>query len=465
MDAPEPSVRRVRSTGIIQLAFAVACLGAGCVGGVSTTAATVLPPPVALMARFDSQPEPKPEPKPAPRPAAKKGVLAVPEGIALTRDVEYATVNGRRLLLDIYLPEKSAPTQPVQPKPAAEKPASAPGNGPAAPTGEAPTKPGPFLLPEAHESAADGSTHGSGEAAAGLEAPLPVVIWVHGGGWETGTKDASPAARLVPYGYAAVSISYRFSQVAPYPAQIHDCKAAVRWVRAHAKEYNFDPDRIGVWGASAGGHLVALLGTTAGEQELEGDVGGNLEQSSAVQAVCDWFGPTDIIKLCRMASGENADEASQPRPDLVVPQRAQPEPKPGVQAEPPASPQGTAEPRKRPRIVTPAPIRKLFGGVLKDKLELAVLANPITFVDKSDAPVLIVHGDSDSLVPLDQSTLFKNALERSGVRVTLHVVKGGGHGFWNDELLGIVRTFFDETLRPVPAVKPVDQPPAAPASR
>ncbi len=128
------------------------------------------------------------------------------------------------------------------------------------------------------------------------DAPTPLVIWIHGGGWEAGNKDNPPGLGLLKKGYALASINYRLSQEAKFPAQIEDCKAAIRFLRANAKKYNLDPDHFGVWGASAGGHLVALLGTTGGVKELEGD-GPNKEESSAVQAVVDWFGPTDMLQM------------------------------------------------------------------------------------------------------------------------------------------------------------------------
>ncbi|MGE3107852.1 MAG: alpha/beta hydrolase fold domain-containing protein [Phycisphaerales bacterium] len=357
------------------------------------------------------------QPDDAPR---ARGLLSLPASVAVTRDIEYARpTTGKPLLLDVYLPK--------QEKPDAAEPRAA-------------TTPKPT--------------------------PLPVIIWIHGGGWESGTKNGCPAAQLVPHGYAAVSISYRFSQVAPYPAQIHDCKAAVRWVRAHAKEYNFDPDHIGVWGASAGGHLVALLGTTARDKQLEGDLGDCDEQSSAVQAVCDWFGPTDLIRLCRMAGGESADQAAQPRTGFTPPPRhpdhaSTSDPDPAAQSDKPSQRPGASNAdspddagAKRPRVPTPGPIFKLLGGKIESRLALADSANPISFVDKSDAPFLIVHGDADTLVPIDQSDLLLAALKHAGVDARLHVVKGGGHGFWNADLLRIVREFFDAKLKPSP------QPPA-----
>ncbi|MCP4589541.1 MAG: alpha/beta hydrolase, partial [bacterium] len=127
------------------------------------------------------------------------------------------------------------------------------------------------------------------------ERPAPVIIWVHGGAWRAGSKDRCPAKRFVRLGYVVTSINYRLSQHAIFPAQIQDCKAAVRWLRAHAKQYNLDPRRFGVWGSSAGGHLVALLGTAGDVKEF--DVGAHLDFSSRVQAVCDYFGPTDFTKM------------------------------------------------------------------------------------------------------------------------------------------------------------------------
>ncbi len=124
-------------------------------------------------------------------------------------------------------------------------------------------------------------------------APLPVVVWIHGGAWRGGSKDRCPITWLAGKGYLVASINYRLLQHGEFPAQIEDCKAAIRWLRANAKKYNLDPDRIGVMGGSAGGHLVALLGTSGHVKDLEGK-GGNEEQSSRVQAVVDLFGPLGI---------------------------------------------------------------------------------------------------------------------------------------------------------------------------
>src|SRR5205085_12369694 len=130
-----------------------------------------------------------------------------------------------------------------------------------------------------------------------VQKPLPLLIWIHGGAWMSGSKDSpSPALQFTAKGYAVAQVGYRLSQDAKFPAQIHDCKAAVRWLRANAQKYNLDPNKFAAWGASAGGHLVALLGTTGAAAELEGHVS-DLKESSRVQAVVDWCGPTDFLEM------------------------------------------------------------------------------------------------------------------------------------------------------------------------
>ena len=225
---------------------------------------------------------------------------------------------------------------------------------------------------------------------------MPLVIWVHGGGWSRGNKDRAPTAGLTRRGFAGASIQYRLSGKASFPAQIHDCKAAVRYLRANAAKYNIDPDRIGVWGASAGGHLVSLLATSDGNKDLEGTVGDNPGVSSRVQAVCDFFGPTDLVDLT-------------------------------------------------PRMGSPA-IAALMGGSAEAKPDAYAAANPITHIDKTDVPFLIMHGDKDTLVPMRQSEMLEKALHAAGVPVTLFVVKGAGHGFAGLAEARMVVGFFERTL-------------------
>ncbi len=231
------------------------------------------------------------------------------------------------------------------------------------------------------------------------EKPLPLVIWIHGGAWQTGGKGNSAAMFLTTKGYAVASINYRLSQHAVFPAQIEDCKAAVRWLRENAKTYNLDADHFGAWGSSAGGHLVALLGTSGDVKELEG---GKVEKtSSRVQCVVDYFGPTDFTKM-----GGNHDKAGSPESNLV-------------------------------------------GGPVQEKKEKAKAANPITYVDKDDPPFLIVHGDKDPLVPYSQSELLEAALKEVKVPVELVAIKGGGHGgpeFFAPPKQKLVEEFFGKHL-------------------
>jgi acetyl esterase/lipase/L-ascorbate metabolism protein UlaG (beta-lactamase superfamily) len=239
-----------------------------------------------------------------------------------------------------------------------------------------------------------------------IEGPLPLVVWIHGGGWLGGSKENPPAKPLLERRFAAASISYRFSNAAPFPAQIHDCKAAVRFLRANAKTYNINPDRIGAWGASAGGHLAALLGTSGSMKALDGTVGKFLETPSVVQAVCDWFGPSDLLTM----------------------------------------PIG-----KRQFTEGQDPELKLLGGPLSEKRDLAELASPITHVTGSAPPFLIMHGDQDNLVPLAQSQLLHDLLKAQGVDSTLLVMEGKGHGF-GPEAFEPVAAFFERTLKKNSAV-------------
>jgi len=228
---------------------------------------------------------------------------------------------------------------------------------------------------------------------------LPLVVWVHGGAWISGDKANPRAPRELGDRYIVASIDYRLSTEGTFPAQIYDCKAAIRWLRANADRYDIDPDRIGAWGGSAGGHLVALLGTSGGVEELEGDVGDHLDRSSAVQAVCDFYGPTDLALLYE-------DTAKM-------------------------------DPRKNPLCI-------LFGGIPTERLDLLLQANPTTHVSSDDPPFLIMHGDKDLVVPLAQSELLYAALQEAGVESTLRVIEGCEHGGFPPDAYEEVRKFFDE---------------------
>ena len=146
--------------------------------------------------------------------------------------------------------------------------------------------------------------------------PAPLLIWIHGGAWMHGSKDEPPVLSFLHEAYALASIEYHFSHEALFPQQVHTCKAAVRWLRAHAQELGYIADRIGVIGASAGGHLASCLGTNNGSSVLEGSVGSFVEESSSVQAVVEFFGPTEFIHMLEFES--TMDHAAQESPESLL---------------------------------------------------------------------------------------------------------------------------------------------------
>jgi acetyl esterase/lipase len=242
------------------------------------------------------------------------------------------------------------------------------------------------------------------------DGPRPLIVWVHGGAWRTGSKNNCPAIRFTDDGYAVASINYRLSQHAIFPAQIQDCKVAIRWLRANAGTYAIDPNRIGAWGASAGGHLVALLGTASDVKDFE--VGPHPGVSSRVQAVCNFFGPTDFTKINSFWTTMDHDA-----PD--------------------------------------SPESRLIGGPIQENKDKVQRANPITYITKDDPPFLIVHGDKDPLVPHNQSELLHDALGRAGVETTLYTVQGGGHGGFRDPQVDrLVTEFFRKHLQDSGTLKP-----------
>lgn len=222
--------------------------------------------------------------------------------------------------------------------------------------------------------------------AEGFKTRLPLVIYIHGGAFLIGDKENTVPLELLSQGYAVASINYRLSNQAKFPAQIEDCKAAIRWLRANAARFPIDTERFGVFGHSAGGYLAAMLGTASDVKEF--DVGENLVQSSRVQAVINFFGPTDFV--------QNAFAIANPK----------------------------------------SPEAQLIGGAILENKDKAARANPIAYVTKDDAPFLIVHGDADKLVPYNQSELLEAALKKANVPVSFYTVKGGGHGGFNDPKIG-----------------------------
>jgi acetyl esterase/lipase len=239
--------------------------------------------------------------------------------------------------------------------------------------------------------------------------PLPLIIWVHGGGWTEGSKDDDvEALPLAWHGFAVASVDYRLTDQAVFPAQLHDVKAAVRFLRANAGRFGLDPNRFGAWGESAGGHLAALLGTTSVHGELEGNEGVT-GVSSRVQAVFDWYGPTDLLQRPAQTSPGGYD---------------------------PNAPGSTDS--------------RLLGGPASRNPEKARQANPITYVTRGVPPFLIVHGDADSLVPIGQSRLLVQALKRVDTPVQFIVVKGGQHGgddYFGGDIYEAVQSFFERYVK------------------
>ena len=215
---------------------------------------------------------------------------------------------------------------------------------------------------------------------------LPLVIWVHGGGWKSGSKNgAGPSLALLSHGFAVASVEYRLSGEAIFPAAIADCKAAVSYMRKNANKFVIDSERIGAWGSSAGGHLVSMLGTTGDDETL------NLhpitrEASSHVQAVCNWFGPSDFLRMNDVPGAIDHDSADSPE-------------------------------------------SRFIGGPIQENQEIVKRANPITYISKDDPPFIHFHGTKDRLVPSGQSELFHQALRQSGVASKLELVVDGDHGF------------------------------------
>jgi acetyl esterase/lipase len=256
----------------------------------------------------------------------------------------------------------------------------------------------------------------------GAAAPLPLVIWIHGGGWSSGSRTPIPngPVGLCSRGYAVASIDYRLYPAYAWPTQIQDAKGAVRWLRANAATYGLDPDRFGAWGESAGGHLAAMLGTTGGvgnsvtignvTVDLEGTVGGNVGAagvSSRVQAVADWFGATDFLQMRFYPTTVNHDASTSDESHLV-------------------------------------------GGPIQTRPEQVASADPITFISADDPPFLVMHGTVDDLIPFNQSELLVEALRAASVPVTFTPVQGVGHGGSGWETSANyqpVYDFFDASLK------------------
>ena len=252
---------------------------------------------------------------------------------------------------------------------------------------------------------------------------LPVVVWIFGGAFRIDNKVAQQHAAtwLTQHGFAVAVISYRLSSEALFPAQVHDCKAAVRWLRANAAVYNLDKEHIGAWGPSSGGYLSTMLGVTGGVDALEGDLGNN-EESSRVQAVVDFYGPSDFLKM---------DEARLPNGQWHYP--------------------------------ADSPESQLLGAPIKEIPKKVKQSNPITYVNGSAPPFLIIHGTEDPNVPVNQSEILFTALKTAGVNATFFELIGAGHGglqfyteesfttraSWRPVIRAMVLAFFDQHLKPI----------------
>ena len=236
----------------------------------------------------------------------------------------------------------------------------------------------------------------------------PLVIWIHGGGWKNGDKRSGHRPdrlrTLVQTGrYAGATVAYRLSGEAKWPAQIHDCKAAVRWLRGNAEKHGIDPHRIAVWGSSAGGHLVSMLGSSGGVKELEGKLGKHLDQSSRVSAVVNYYGPSALLQM---------DDY----PSAIV------------------------------HNAPDSPESQLIGSAIQKSNTKTLQASPLHHVTSDDAPHIHFHGTDDPLVPFNQSVIYHEALKKAGVQSALITSKGGGHNMPRTFTLRFVLPFLDHAF-------------------
>jgi acetyl esterase/lipase len=260
-------------------------------------------------------------------------------------DIIYAEAEGRNLLLDLYMPSSLTPS--------------------------------PFL-----------------------------IVWIHGGAWHSGTK-ASPPESFVKSGYALASVDYRLSTERKFPAQMHDIKAAIRYLRANASKYGYRADKIVVAGSSAGAHLAVLAGVTSNDKEMEGNLGDYTATSSSVQAILDYYGPTNFTSILKQSTSH------------------------GVSVRGPA-------------------MALLLGKPVDIVQDLARKASPVFQIDSDDPPLLIFHGDQDIQVPINQSHELVGAYKTQNLKVQLEVVYGAGHSespYFESKYQSIVSTFLADVLK------------------
>ena len=267
-----------------------------------------------------------------------------------TNDIEYASVDGKPLLLDLYMPS----TQSGAP---------------------------------------------------------PLLVWVHGGAWEGGSKAQMPLSSLVEKGFAIASLDFRPASIAPFPGQAHEIKAAIRYLRASADRHGYDATQIGILGASSGAHLAALIGTTNGHESLEGKLGDHPEESSAVQVIVSYFPASNLTTILKQSTPFGL---------------------------------GVREPA----------LKRLLGGLPDEVSDAARLASPVFHVDASDPPLLLLHGDQDPQMPINQSHELQGAYEAHGLSAEFVVVHGAAHGgdaFFDAARLEHVAQFLQQHLAGSPA--------------
>ncbi len=233
-----------------------------------------------------------------------------------------------------------------------------------------------------------------------------LVIWVHGGAWRRGSKDNPSIKPLVEKGYSIASVDYRLTPVAPFPANIHDIKAAIRFLRAQANEYGYENDNFVISGSSAGGHLAALVGVSNRQPVLEGVVGNYLEESSDIAAIVDFYGASNLTTILKQSTPHGLS-VRQPALDLLI------------------------------------------GGQPEDVPEMAKLASPVFHVDENDPPLLLIHGDQDPQMPINQAHEIHGIYKQLSLPVQFEVIHGGAHGgkaFFDEERLALVDGFIKTHL-------------------
>jgi acetyl esterase/lipase len=229
----------------------------------------------------------------------------------------------------------------------------------------------------------------------------PLIVWVHGGAWRSGSKSNMPLTKLVEERYAIASVDYRLSTQAKFPAQIHDLKAAIRFLRGHGREWGIRAKKIVIAGDSAGAHLAALVGVSNDHAELEGEIGNDRSQSSDVQGIISFYGAANLTTILSQST-----------------------------------PHGL-------KVRVPA-LELLLGGQPTNVVGLAGLASPLFHVDRHDPPLLLLHGDQDPQMPINQSHELYGAYRSVKAQVEFEVVHGAGHGgaqFYDAQRLAVVRSF------------------------